>query len=305
MTNVSTLPNGLVVAEVVGSGIQLFNLEEGYAPSQAYTLSALFVGAFDEGKVVAVLPTARDEIVFVESSTMLQAFKIPTGFHGAASDKRKGFKSSPRTLPTIPVDLSSIVCVSLEHRTAALFQGEDKPCLLLCSRRHEWTLHLITLDERPLIGGISPSGARLVTIDSCSIHLWDTQNGQLRTRLDINQFGNTDPLGIKFESEDEFHSQHGDYRVPYVILPSVSGTVDDSIIRRAEIPSVVQPQRRYDVDEAREWVTITSSPTSTKAFWIPPGYIRLDHRSHCWIGNTLVMAGLDGTLRKLTFREPL
>ena len=59
--------------------------------------------------------------------------------------------------------------------------------------------------------------------------------------------------------------------------------------------------RYYNLDDTREWVTC---PTK-RICWIPPGYIGSDNDGHCWVGNVLFMAGHDGALRRLIFREPL
>ena len=60
-----------------------------------------------------------------------------------------------------------------------------------------------------------------------------------------------------------------------------------------------QMGRYYNLDDTREWVTC---PTK-RICWIPPGYIGSDNDSHCWVGNMLFMAGHDGILRRLIFRE--
>ena len=56
-----------------------------------------------------------------------------------------------------------------------------------------------------------------------------------------------------------------------------------------------------DLDETQEWVVSGSK----KICWIPPGYIGSVQPSYHWIGHSLVMAGQDGVLRKLTFRSPV
>ena len=66
-------------------------------------------------------------------------------------------------------------------------------------------------------------------------------------------------------------------------------------------PASGQLGRYYNLDDTREWVT---DPTK-RICWIPPGYIGSDNDGHCWIGNVLFMAGHDGVLRRLIFREPL
>ena len=72
-------------------------------------------------------------------------------------------------------------------------------------------------------------------------------------------------------------------------------------IRFKKLAPSRQLEKYYNLDDTREWVTC---PTR-RICWIPPGCIGSGNGSHCWARNVLVMAGHDGVLRKLIFREPL
>ena len=73
---------------------------------------------------------------------------------------------------------------------------------------------------------------------------------------------------------------------------------DEGII--TPLSNQTQEGRYLDVNDTREWVV--SGPK--RICWIPPGYIGTTQSSYCWIGYSLIMAGQDGMLRKLTFSGP-
>lgn len=105
------------------------------------------------------------------------------------------------------------------------------------------------------------------------------------------------PLDITFDSEDRFYFYYDTSRVLYTVK-LLEGT--HTILRsRTEGSDGPVRRRRYCVDEGCEWVISGSQ----RICWIPPGYIGSTEASHCWAGFSLVMAGQDGTLRKLTFRR--
>ena len=163
----------------------------------------------------------------------------------------------------------------------------------------EWT---VGVEGLPSIGRISPSGTRLVTFPGYDqtggyVCIWDVDNGRLLAEL--SHPWSTRPLDITFDSEDRFYSHHDAYRVLYVVCPLPRrGGPSYSIAHRGQLPLVSQALRRqYYVDDSHEWVVSGTH----RICWIPPGFIGPVAASHCWVGSSLVMAGQDGTLRKLTF----
>ena len=287
ITSVSTLSNGTVVADVVDSGIQLLTMGKRHAPSQQPTIPALAVNAFDEGRIIAILSACRNHIALLELATMLELLTIPT-----------------KDAYTIPTDHIPVLFASLQHdKVACCLEKGDKRHLQLWEFRSKLLKWVVEINEMPSIGGISPSGAQFATLHNANnrthVYLWDAQNGQSQAHLLVDPSYPTPPLDLKFESEDRFYSQHDAHRISYLISSSEPGAPGHSIIRHEQLPSVEQPQRCYDVDDTVEWVVASSE----RVCWIPPGYIGSGQRSFCWVGQVLVMAGQDGTLRMLTFRE--
>ena len=61
------------------------------------------------------------------------------------------------------------------------------------------------------------------------------------------------------------------------------------------------PLHPYSLDENLEWVV---DAKSRRVCWLPPGYVTGIEDGHFFVGSSIVMAGKDGIVRKLTFREP-
>ena len=283
IASISVLSSGTVVANVAGSGIQLLSLDEGHAPPQLLTIPTLTVHTFDEGNIIAILPTTRDHIRLFQLATMSPLLTIPA-----------------RTW-SIPTDRPPILCASLKHRIAVCgFEDRNKTRLELWrfgGEAPEWS------DEAPLlrlVGGISPSGSRLVVIGdgpSHAIKLYLTRDGAC--------FGGgtpwlNHPPRVEFEAEDEFYCDYDDYRVPFIISRSRPPNCPIPIVRQEKLPPAKQPRGNYDIDDTREWVI----GPSKRVCWIPPGCIGSTNRGHVWAGDALIMSGQDGVLRKITFRKP-
>ena len=65
-----------------------------------------------------------------------------------------------------------------------------------------------------------------------------------------------------------------------------------------EILPVLHP---YSLDENLEWVV---DEESRRVCWLPPGYVTGIEDGHFFVDSSIVTAGQDGIVRKLTFREP-
>ena len=288
ITSVSVLPNGTAVANVTGSGIQLLSLDKRYTPPRQPTTSMLTVHPLDEGRIIAIIPANRDRIILLESATMSTLLTIPV-----------------RTY-TIPTDGPPVVCASLKHRIACCPFGYGRGTHLEMWRFGDKSpMWMDFLLGRKLVGGISPSGSRLVVMDDDGsrsiVWVWNTGSGEREAVDRVGSPWPTHPLEIRFESEDEFFSHHDSCHISFVIPLSKRGSSSPShsVIRREQLPLAEWSQRYYDVDNAREWVVYSSK----RICWIPLGFIGSAEHSYCWAGNMLVMVGQDGVLRKFTLRD--
>ena len=299
MTSVSSLPNGTLAANFTGSGLQLLNLDQGNAVSQRPTALVLTVHPFDEDRVIAVLSANRDRIMLLKTATMSPLLTIPV-----------------EDTHTIFYNHAVILCASIENLAAVYcFNEKGKEYMQLWNPGRGLPSWTVEIDGLPSTGGISPSGTRLITYEAAHISVWDALNGELQARLPARH---ANPSDITILTESEFYIHDGSHRVDYLISSSESRdrhytpfelftsstplepvTRSYSVVRQGDPFKIERPQERYyDVDETREWVI----GDSKRVCWIPPGYIGSAQPSHCWAGNSLVMAGQDGMLRKLTFR---
>jgi len=286
--SISILSNGTVVANIMGSGIQLLNLNEGSAAYQQLLPPTATVESLDEGRIIAIVPTDLDRVILLEAATMSKVLTIP----------------AQKDLP-VPTNQTTVVCASLNRKVVVHCfgkGGEDYLQLWEFNRqRPRWT---VQTEERTSIGRLSPACTILVTFHNASriyIRVRSVVSGSLLGEL--SEHPALPPRDITFSSEFFFNSHHHACpTVSYYVIPcsSTPGTLSYSIIRRGEIPSYGQAQgSQYCVDDNHEWVVSGSQ----RICWIPPGYIGSALARHCWTGSTLLMAGQDGTLRKLTFRE--
>jgi len=278
------------VVNAADSGIQLLSLDGGYAPSRQLIAPTCRVYTFDDNRIIAIVPVIQKCVMLLESTTMLPLLTIPA--------------QGSITISTLhPV----VLCVSLETFTAVhCFQEDGKENMQLWrfgDDSPEWT---VGVDELPSVGRISPTRTRLITFhvahSQVCVCVWNAGDGRLLGKLPLDHLGPYLPLDITFDSEDRFYSQYVNYRASFVLdSPSGPGTPNRSIsyCERLNI-SFQLPRRVFSLDDGHEWVI----SNSRRICWIPPGYIGPTRASYCWVGSSLIMAGQDGTLRKLTFREP-
>ena len=312
VTSISPLPNGTVAAHFKGSGVQLLSLDGEHAESQqSPTASALPLYSLAHGEVIAVLKAGRIALLRVSTMEPL-ALQIPVQkTHPTARNRARVFCSLSR--------FTSMAVYSFNENQEEYMQ------LLESNRQHpKWTVRTGGL---PSIGGISPSGTRIVTFTDVGnqtfVCVRDARSGELEATLRIDPIH---PLDITFDSDTRFYSHHDTHRVPYdVVIPVALPDRDDTLpplfqptatrnrtvsryrtysgyqIVRSKPLSLIDnlSQERYDVDDTHEWVVSDSK----RICWIPPGYIGSVQPSYCWVGSSLFMAGQDGTLRKLTFQQ--
>ena len=283
--SISSLPNGTIVAHCAGSGIQLLGMEGGYAASKQPTISTLTVHSHLPYQRIAVVPNSRDCIVFLDPATLSQLFKIPNKESRTSINRIYVFSKSLRR---------DTIVYSFHERGKEymeLWEFKDK--------RPRWT---VEITGPPLISSTSPSGDQLVAfcdLDGLTlICVWDAWTGNLKAELGTDH---AHPSDLTFLTEAQFCSFEGPVRgISYKITPPEDPLVLRHSITLDEGGSLVwEPRRYYDVDDTHEWVVRGSD----RICWVPPGYIGAVQSSYCWVGNMLFMAGQDGTLRKLTFKQ--
>ena len=281
--SVSSLKNGTMVANSAGSGIQLLSLAGGHPPSQQPTISALSVEAFDEGKIVAIFPTSRDNITLLDSATMSQLLKIPA-------------QSSPLT----PSRHTTILCGTHEKLMAVYcFEDGNTWFMQLWGFDEEVPRWTVGIDGVPEIGRFSPTAFWLVTIhtvgDLSCFFVWNPKDGQLLRQLERTLL--THPLDIDFTRDTEFVLYHGeDSSCCYI-----SRWTETINVWSNHIPQSGRPRKKqYAVNETCEWVMSGSE----RICWIPPEYVGSIQPNYYWVGHLLVMFGQDRMLRMLSFSQP-
>ena len=91
---------------------------------------------------------------------------------------------------------------------------------------------------------------------------------------------------------------HKEYRVRKTFSLKTAG----SDLEVEEVSrDVTLTTNRYALDDSLEWVV---DAKSRKVCWLPPGYVTGIKDGHFFVGSSIVTAGKDGVVRKLTFREP-
>ena len=285
-TSVATLSNGIVVANIQGSGIQLLRLDQERASPQQPTPLALTTYPLDKGRIITVVPKTDCHVILLEAATLSQIFSITA---------REGL--------SVATDRTVVLCASLENRFAVrCFEEQAKGYLQMWKFSHQHPQWTEPTDALASVGSISPNCTRLVTFHTGSwrgsVRVWDVYNGRLLARISIDAL---QPLDITFDSEDRFYVYSDVCREFYVINTAswTGNSTTHSITHytKQQLEGQVSGER-YCLDDGREWVVRGSQ----RICWVPSGYVG---SNHYWVGSSLVMAGQDGTLRKLTFLGPL
>ena len=288
VASISPLSNGTVVANIRGSGIQLLRLDQKHASLQKPTSFTMY--PLDKGRIITIAPANNDHVMLLETATMSQVLSIPI--------------QEVLSIHTIHI---AVLCASLENKIAVhCFAEPNCGYLQMWSFFQEhphprWTVHT---DGTSSIGGISPACTRLVTYCHWkgSVNVWDTSDGRLMARKIMKPPRLLLPFDITFDSEDRFSFHYNTLQEHYIIgaMFQTGGRFSHSITCWTERRSDGQaPEKHYYLDDDRGWVICGSQ----RICWVPPGYIGSSKASHCWAGSSLVMAGQDETLRKLTFLE--
>jgi len=171
----------------------------------------------------------------------------------------------------------------------------------------EWTE---SANENGPLSALSPERTHIVTIydpPRRELRVKDAKDGTVLANLplDVNLTAG-EVYDLTFDSETRFYLKidgpEHHIQIPYDITASPSGTYSHTITE-GEPVVLLEPHETppYTLDENFEWVI---DAKARKICWIPPGNVRRGSGSHFWVGPSLVMAGDDGVVRKLLFKEP-
>jgi len=163
-------------------------------------------------------------------------------------------------------------------------------------------------DKPWLLYGLSPAGTKIATAHNRELLVKDTKNGDTLAMeySEYGGFGREEVYDITFGSETRFYlkidgpGQH--VQIPFDITPSPSHGFSHTITE-GKLMSLSEPRATppYTLDANCEWVL---DAQSRKICWISPGDLRRGDGGHFWAGQSLVMVGDDGVVRKVSFREP-
>lgn len=166
-------------------------------------------------------------------------------------------------------------------------------------------------EDNALLGGLSPSRTRIVTVYNLRRReLWikAVEDGTILAKLHLEDRGLEAGViyDLTFDSETRFHLKIDGPRhhiqVPYDVIALPLGPYSHTIKRGKPVP-VSKPRKipPYTLDSSLEWVL---DARRRKICWIPPEYVRRGSGGHFWADLSLVMLGSDAIVRTLTFKEP-
>jgi len=203
---------------------------------------------------------------------------------------------------SLSASLSFVQEVAAEHRISAVIKAWKSGTPL-----PGWTEGGYKDD---LLSRLSPERTRIVTIYGPPLGEICVKEARYRNTLGELPLGDELEKGevydVTFDSETRFHLKikgpGWHVQIPYDVVPPTARFSLHTITKGE--PVHVPGETRaipFTLDAKREWV---HDAEPKKICWIPPGNIRRGRDSHFWAGPSLVMAGDDGVVRKLTFKEP-
>ena len=309
------LPNGHLVVNGGGS-IQVLAMISAKLSSTGQDPEISHIYPLDNGKAICASPRDRRDVSLLDMETMKTLASYPV-----APDSL-GISLTPR-----------ILCISIDRRVTILNFPEYglKPHVIR-SVTPKWEHH----PPQPVLSvALSPGGGELVAVVESAaggwgLHVADVSDGC--TLFFATQVGRS-PRNVAFTSETEFHTEGEDegcheethrtqepQRAPTRTAPisTSEANSDRCMTRYVRTTFVFNPRsptdkvrklseesvlltRPYELDRNLEWVV---DATSRRVCWLPPGYVRGTENGHFFIGSSIIMAGQDGIVRRLTFGEP-
>jgi WD40 repeat protein len=166
-------------------------------------------------------------------------------------------------------------------------------------------------DDDGSLSGLSPDCTRVITVYRKPRHelrIKDVKDGSILARhpLADDHLKTGKVYGLTFDSDSRFYLKiegpglH--VQIPHDIIASPSGRYSHTITGGKPVllsePRATLP---YTLDTNCEWV---HDIKLRKICWLSSRDIRRGDGGHFWAGQSLVMVGDDGVVRKLTFKEP-
>jgi hypothetical protein len=312
IASLSHLRSGHLVVNA-GDSIQLLATEDAQPSDTSLDPGISRVYPLDSGRAIRAYSRDHNDHYLLDMETLmtLANYRIESG-------------------PPGPSSPPPITCVSLDQHIAVLCIPEHGQF----TSRLEVIGNALPQCESPLL---SPPPSRAISPDWKTIIIAG-RYGPSRWKINVRRVSDgrilsvliwegESPRNIGFTSDTQFYVEHGakNDEKEALALPAASATLEaqfhtkdlrvDRRIRATfaltpaeervdlqELPGRwIPPASPYKLDESLEWVI---DGKSRKVCWLPPGYVSGVKDGYFFVGSSIVMAGRDGILRKLTFREP-
>ena len=193
----------------------------------------------------------------------------------------------------------------------------------------KWELCVREVPSGKILSSITQAGGPPSNIAFTSETQFYTEHRPIRTSPEAEYY---------FEAEDGFETDSGDtasttsspscyFEAEYDITSIISSASSEALphtedrdrdryvrttftlaraphghgIREVAKEEVMRARQYYSLDQNLEWVV---DAASRRVCWLPPGYVTGEENGHFFSGSSIVMAGKDGIVRKLTFTKP-
>ena len=306
--SISLLRSGQLVANLGGS-IQLLGKDYAQPPSISEDPEISHVYPLDNGRAISASSSDREDVHLLDMETTKTLARYPIPIPSSGRD----ISFTPR-----------ILCASIDRRIAVL-------CFWMSERftPSAWAIGngaFIWEEDfsRPLLlGALSPDGEKLIAV----LEGDDPSTWKICVRGALTGWSNYSttragkpPNNIAFTSDTQFYTEVIHVRAPPAPLPEPQDYTkgkDNDKDHGVRTTFTLTPgashsycilqtseeilNASYALDENLEWVM---DAKSRRVCWLPPGYVSGIENGHFFVGSSIVMAGQDGIVRRLTFRDP-
>jgi WD40 repeat protein len=298
--SISLLRSGHLVVNS-GDSIQLLATEYAQPPSSSADLGISQIYSLDNGRAISVSPNSRPVASLLDMETMKTLAEYSIGLDGQAPWR--------------------IICASVDRSIAILTFQRALKMQVIGSVSPKWEQ---PLSNSALSGALSPDGEKFITVArearGWKLCVRRVSDGEILGFI-LQRAGA--PKDASFTSDTQFYVEyevrdHVEGALVLAAASASSGVQFNTKHRHAartiritftltpgfgilELERSDPPASLYRLDENLEWVV---DAKSRRVCWLPPGYISGIEDGYFFVGSSIVMAGEDGILRKLTFREP-